>query len=113
MADAGSRARGRLPALVADLGGEGALSHQQRSLRKRAIWIELMVEDEEARIAAGGGVDIAPHTQLVGGLLAIYKALGLKRQCGVPPVPWTVYGLGFKPCIAVVAGSVVGHILLS
>jgi hypothetical protein len=25
---------------------------------------------------------------------------------GVPPVPWTVYGLGFKPCIAVVAGSV-------
>jgi hypothetical protein len=73
--------RERLQALVADLGGEGALSHQQRSLRKRAIWIELMVEDEEARIAAGGGVDIAPHTQLVGGLLAIYKALGLKRQC--------------------------------
>jgi transposase-like protein len=25
---------------------------------------------------------------------------------GVTPVPWTVYGLGFKPCIAVVGGSV-------
>ncbi len=27
-------------------------------------------------------------------------------RSGLPPVPWTIYGLGFKPCIAVVAGSV-------
>jgi len=27
-------------------------------------------------------------------------------EFGVPPVPWTIYGLGLKPCIAVVAGSV-------
>lgn len=26
------------------------------------------------------GIDIQPHTQLVDSLLAIYKALGLKRQ---------------------------------
>lgn len=55
------------------------MSHQQRSVCKRAIWIELMVEHEEARIAEGGGIDGALHTQLTGALLAIYKALGLKR----------------------------------
>jgi len=27
-------------------------------------------------------------------------------KAGVPPVPWTIYSLGLKPCIAVVAGSV-------
>ena len=82
MADAGSRGGARrLQALVSDLGGEGALSHQQRSLCKRAVWLELMVENEESRIAAGGGVDGALHTQLVGSLLAIFRALGLQRQC--------------------------------
>lgn len=34
------------------------------------------------------------------------QELGRLRRDGVPPVPWTIYGLGFKPCIAVVAGSV-------
>jgi hypothetical protein len=45
-----------------------------------AVCLELCIEHEETRIAEGGGIDIQPHTQLVGGLLAIYKALGLKRQ---------------------------------
>jgi hypothetical protein len=70
----------RLQALTSDLGGESALSHQQRSMCKRAIWIELMVEHEESRIAEGGGIDGALHTQLVGSLLAIYKSLGIRRQ---------------------------------
>ena len=30
----------------------------------------------------------------------------LKVRVGVPPVPWTVKGLGFKLCIVGVAGSV-------
>jgi hypothetical protein len=72
--------RDRLQGLVADLGGESGLSHAQRSLCKRAIWLEIVIEGEESRIGSGGGVDIAPHTQLVGSLLAIFKALGLKRQ---------------------------------
>jgi hypothetical protein len=72
--------RARLQALVSDLGGEGGLSHQQKSMCKRAIWIELLVEDQESRVAAGEGVDGALHTQLVTSLLAIFKALGLKRQ---------------------------------
>ena len=32
-----------------------ALSHQQRSMCKRAIWLELMVEHEEARIGEAWG----------------------------------------------------------
>lgn len=72
--------RDRFNALTQDLGGIDALSHVQQSLCQRAVWLELCIEHEETRIAEGGGIDIAPHTQLVGGLLAIYKALGLKRQ---------------------------------
>ena len=36
--------RDRLSALVADLGGEDALSHAQRSLCRRAVWLDLCVE---------------------------------------------------------------------
>ncbi|MGH8538376.1 MAG: hypothetical protein ACREXM_18500 [Gammaproteobacteria bacterium] len=76
----GRQIRDHFNALATDLGGVDHLSHQQRSLCRRAIWLELLLEHEEARIGEGRGVDIAPHTQLVGSLLAIYKALGLKRQ---------------------------------
>jgi hypothetical protein len=71
--------RSRLQALVNDLGGEDALSHQQRSMCRRAIWAELMLEHEESRIAEGGGIDGALHTQLLGSLVSIYRLLGIKR----------------------------------
>ena len=32
--------------MIADLGGEGTMSHAQISLCRRAIWLELMVEPE-------------------------------------------------------------------
>ena len=55
--------RDRLSALVADLGGEDALSHAQRSLCQRAVWLELCIEHEETRIAEGGGSrHCAAHT---------------------------------------------------
>ena len=76
----GREVRERLQAMTNDLGGRGTLSHAQYSLAKRGVWLEMLLEAEELRIAAGQGVDIAPHTQLVGALLSIYKALGLKRQ---------------------------------
>ena len=72
--------RERLQALTSDLGGETELSHAQRSLCRRAVWLELLIEHEESRCAEGQGIDIQPHAQLVGSLLAIFKALGLKRQ---------------------------------
>lgn len=76
----GRQIRDHFNALATDLGGVDHLSHQQRSLCRRAIWLELLLEHEESRIAEGRGVDITPHTALVGSLLAIYRALGLKRQ---------------------------------
>jgi hypothetical protein len=76
----GREVRDRYSALVSDLGGNESLSHAQQSLCRRAIWLELTVEHEEARIADGAGIDIAPHVALVGSLLNIYKALGLKRH---------------------------------
>jgi hypothetical protein len=72
--------RDRLQALVDSLGGESGLSHQQMSMCKRAIWVELLVEDQESRVAAGEGVDGALHTQLVSSLLSLYRLLGVKRQ---------------------------------
>jgi hypothetical protein len=55
-------------------------------------------------------VEAAGSTQAPAATAATSPA-GLSQQSrtgfnGVPPVPWTVYGLGLKPCIAVVAGSV-------
>ncbi|MGH8489577.1 MAG: hypothetical protein ACREXS_12120, partial [Gammaproteobacteria bacterium] len=76
----GRQIRDKYSALVQDLGGEDHLSHQQRSLCRRSVWLELMLEHEESRIAAGEGINIAPHTQLVNSLLHVYRALGLKRQ---------------------------------
>jgi hypothetical protein len=72
--------RDRLEALISDLGGEDALSHAQISLCRRAVWIELMVEHEESRIAEGSGVDVQPHVALVSSLVSIYRVLGVKRQ---------------------------------
>jgi hypothetical protein len=75
----GREVRDRIDAIEADLGGPDALSHAQRSLIKRAVWLELCAEHEETRIAEGGGIDIGPHAQLVGLLLSVYRTLGLKR----------------------------------
>jgi hypothetical protein len=57
--------RDRLQALVADLGGESALSHQQKSLCRRAIWLEIVLESEELGIGVGRGIDGAARTTAI------------------------------------------------
>lgn len=69
--------RCRLQNLIDDLGG--TLSHQQRSLCTRAIWLELVLQGEEMKIAEGAGTDTQLHTSLVGSLVSIYRLLGIKR----------------------------------
>jgi hypothetical protein len=76
----GREVRDRLQALSSDLGGHDSLSHAQYSLARRAVWMEMMLEAEELRIAEGQGIDIAPHVALVNSLLHVYRALGLKKQ---------------------------------
>ena len=44
----------RLQELMQDLGGEDNLSYQQRSLCKRAIWIEARLMAIEEEVAGGG-----------------------------------------------------------
>jgi hypothetical protein len=76
----GKEVRSRIEAIEADLGGPDTLSHAQRSLVAHTVWIDLVLENEECRIASGQGIDIGPHTQLVNTLVGLYKTLGLKRQ---------------------------------
>ncbi|MGC8519281.1 MAG: hypothetical protein ACP5P4_12260 [Steroidobacteraceae bacterium] len=67
----------RRDALEAHCGGD--LSYVQRSLIKRTIWLELLVESYEQRVAAGAEVDIGAITQLNNTLKGLYKDLGIQR----------------------------------
>ncbi|MCU7830317.1 MAG: hypothetical protein KZQ85_14740 [Candidatus Thiodiazotropha sp. (ex Myrtea sp. 'scaly one' KF741663)] len=69
----------RLQALESDLGGRAALSYQQRSLCKRAIWMEAIIEQSEAKLARGEEVNQGALTQAVNSLIGLLKTLGLHR----------------------------------
>lgn len=72
--------RERLTALETDLGGRDNLSYQRRSLAKRAVWLEAIIEQQEAALARGEGVDQGKLTQAVNSLIGLLKTLGLERQ---------------------------------
>ena len=69
----------RYRALAADLGGLDQLSYQRRSLCKRAIWLEAVIEQQEAALARGEEVDQGKLTQAVNSLMGVLKTLGLDR----------------------------------
>jgi hypothetical protein len=66
----------RREALEAHCGG--GLSYIQRSLIKRTIWIELLTESYEQKVASGEEIDVGALTQLNNTLKGLYKDLGLK-----------------------------------
>lgn len=70
----------RYEGIVADLGGEEALTNIKRSLVRRFTWFEVMLEGIECRAAAGEGVDIGAWTQLTNSWLGIARMLGLDRK---------------------------------
>ena len=70
----------RLADLHADLGGRDALSYQERSLCKRAVWLEAMIEQREAALARGEDIEEGSHTQSINSLMGVWKALGLNRR---------------------------------
>lgn len=70
----------RFQAIMADLGGEDALSTVKRSLVRRFTWFEVMLEGMECRAAAGEEIDIGSWTQLTNTWLGIARMLGLERQ---------------------------------
>ena len=73
-------ARERLRALQADLGGEDALSYQERSLCRRAVWLESLVESRESALANGQEIDEGAHVQSINALIGVWRALGFKRR---------------------------------
>ena len=72
--------RARLHALQTDLGGEDSLSYQQRSLCRRAVWLEAMIEQQEFVLSKGDTVDQGRLTQAVNSLIGLYRVLGLERK---------------------------------
>jgi len=72
--------RDRLEELQNDLGGRDQLSYQQRSLAKRAIWLEAIIEQQEIALSRGEEVDQGKLTQAVNSLIGLLKTLGLQRR---------------------------------
>ncbi|WFM70987.1 hypothetical protein [Halomonas sp. CKK8] len=70
----------RLYALEQDLGGYERLSYQRRSLAKRAVWMEAIIEKQEAALARDQEVDLGKLAQAVNTLMGILRTLGLDRQ---------------------------------
>ena len=75
----------RYRALATDLGGTDRLSYQRRSLAKRAIWMEAVIEQQEAALSRGEDVDQAKLTQAVNSLIGLMKTLGLDRVAADVP----------------------------
>ena len=72
--------RQRLGALVSDLGGLDSLSYQERSLCKRAIHLERLIEKRELTLAHGGTVDESGYFSAINVLNGLFSKLGMKRR---------------------------------
>jgi hypothetical protein len=72
--------RERIEAIESDMGGADSLSHARRSLVRRVVWLEAIVEHSEQKLAAGEGIDLGGHTQAINALIGLYRLLGLERR---------------------------------
>lgn len=70
----------RLFRLVTSLGGIDGLSYQERSLCKRAIHLERLIEKRELTLALDGTIDEAGYFNAVNVLSGLYSKLGMKRR---------------------------------
>lgn len=78
----------RLATLYSDLGGGadgGGLSYQQRSLCRRVVWLEVLIETRESALARGQAIDEGAHTQSVNALSGLLSKLGLARRAREAP----------------------------
>ncbi len=71
---------GRIETIETDMGGAEALSHARRSLVRRAVWLEAIIEHSEQKLAAGDGIDLGGHTQAINTLIGLYRLMGLERR---------------------------------
>lgn len=70
----------RLRSLVISLGGSDGLSYQERSLCKRAIHLERLIEKRELTLALNGTIDEPGYFNAINVLSGLYSKLGLKRR---------------------------------
>lgn len=70
----------RLLSLVTSLGGLDGLSYQERSLCKRAIHLERLIEKRELTLALDGAIDETGYFNAINVLSGLYGKLGLKRR---------------------------------
>ena len=71
---------GRIESIETDLGGADTLSHARRSLVRRVVWLEAIVEHSEQKLAAGEAIDLGAHTGAINTLLGLFRLLGLDRK---------------------------------
>jgi hypothetical protein len=70
----------RVETIETDMGGSDTLSHARRSLVRRVVWLEAIIEHSEQRLAAGEAIDLGGHTQAVNTLVGLYRLVGLERR---------------------------------
>jgi hypothetical protein len=70
----------RYEEITTDLGGEESLSAIKRSVVRRFIWKEVMLEAIECEVADGKPVDTGSWTQLSNSWLGDARLLGLERK---------------------------------
>ena len=72
--------RQRLGALVSDLGGGPHLSYQEKSLCKRFIHLERLIERKESTLAHGGNVTESDYLNAINTLSGLCSKIGMKRR---------------------------------
>jgi hypothetical protein len=70
----------RIAAIESDLGGPEGLSYARRSLVRRVVWLEAVVETFEQNLASDRITDLGAYTQSINSLLGLYRLLGLERK---------------------------------
>lgn len=76
----GRALRDRIETIETDLGGADTLTHARRSLVRRTVWLEAVLEHNEQRLAGGQAIDLGGHTQAINSLLGLYRLLGIERR---------------------------------
>lgn len=70
----------RIACIESDLGGSDGLSYARRSLVRRVVWLEAVVETYEQNLAQDRTIDLGAYTQSINSLLGLFRLLGLERR---------------------------------
>ena len=72
--------RDRIAILETDAGGTDALAATKHSLNRYSVWLDLIIESHELRLAGGEQIDVDGYVQALNSLLGLFRTLGLERK---------------------------------